>query len=299
MSETKIDDSKKTDIPTKREFHQVETSTYWLPKDEDEQLRLTGQHGIFKYIAGGNVRPKVLKALDFKGGLEVLDVGCGSGVWVMDMISEYPNCSYYGCDMVDVVNKNMMPKQFQFAIGNILEGLPYPDNSFDFVHMRLFVAALKVEEWPLAIKELVRVTKPGGYFQMVELDMKIPELKEGQEKDAFYRLMEAANITCKARGQDARIGRELERMVSEADHITIIDTKYGYIDTILANGTNEAKMAIWAWIQFAKSGMPMFGPVLGLKNVQEQQNFLKELEYCMTSINGHAHVYTVAAQKVE
>ena len=33
------------------------------------------------------------------------------------------------------------------------------------------------------------------------------------------------------RGQDARIGRELERMVSEADHMTIIDTKYGYIDT--------------------------------------------------------------------
>ncbi|CEG79140.1 hypothetical protein RMATCC62417_13640 [Rhizopus microsporus] len=53
MSETKVDDSKKTDIPTKREFHQVETSTYWLPKDEDEQLRLTGQHGIFKHIAGG------------------------------------------------------------------------------------------------------------------------------------------------------------------------------------------------------------------------------------------------------
>jgi hypothetical protein len=43
--------------------------------------------------------------------------------------------------------------------------------------------------------------------------------------------MYIANITCKARGQDARIGRELERMVSEADHITITDTKYGYIDT--------------------------------------------------------------------
>lgn len=98
------------------------------------------------------------------------------------MISEYPNCSYYGCDMVDVVNKNMMPKQFQFAIGNILEGLPYPDNSFDFVHMRLFVAALKVEEWPLAIKELVRVTKPGGYFQMVELDMKVKKKKEKKRK---------------------------------------------------------------------------------------------------------------------
>lgn len=25
-----------------REFHQIETSSYWLPKDEDEQLRQTG-----------------------------------------------------------------------------------------------------------------------------------------------------------------------------------------------------------------------------------------------------------------
>jgi hypothetical protein len=25
-----------------RKYHNVEDSTYWLPKDEDEQLRLTG-----------------------------------------------------------------------------------------------------------------------------------------------------------------------------------------------------------------------------------------------------------------
>ena len=29
-------------IPTQREFHQIETSTYWLPKDDEEQMRLTG-----------------------------------------------------------------------------------------------------------------------------------------------------------------------------------------------------------------------------------------------------------------
>lgn len=27
---------------TKREFHNDETSTYWLPKDDEEQMRLTG-----------------------------------------------------------------------------------------------------------------------------------------------------------------------------------------------------------------------------------------------------------------
>lgn len=31
-----------TTINTNREFHNEEKSTYWLPKDEDEQKRLTG-----------------------------------------------------------------------------------------------------------------------------------------------------------------------------------------------------------------------------------------------------------------
>lgn len=61
-----------------------------------------------------------------------------------------------------------MPKQFTFTIGNVVEGLPYEDHTFDFVHMRLLVLSLREEEWPLAIKEAVRVTKPGGYLQFVE-----------------------------------------------------------------------------------------------------------------------------------
>lgn len=30
-----------------------------------------------------NVLPSVTKALDFQKGITILDVGCGSGVWVM------------------------------------------------------------------------------------------------------------------------------------------------------------------------------------------------------------------------
>ncbi|CEG65579.1 hypothetical protein RMATCC62417_02335 [Rhizopus microsporus] len=70
-------------LNTKREFHNDETSTYWLPKDDKEQMRLTGQHFIFKELFGGNVLPRVSEVLDFEKGATILDVGCGSGVWVM------------------------------------------------------------------------------------------------------------------------------------------------------------------------------------------------------------------------
>lgn len=73
--------------------------------------------------------------------------------------------------MVDVINRKLA--NFTFNIGNVLEGLPYPDNTFDFVHMRLFVFGLREIEWPKAIKEVLRVTKPGGFIQFIESDTEV------------------------------------------------------------------------------------------------------------------------------
>lgn len=84
------------------------------------------------------------------------------------MINDYPNSTYHGCDIVDVVNKSMKLDQFTFNHGNVAKGLPYADNTFDFVHMRLLVYALRKDEWPVAIKEAIRVVKPGGILQLVE-----------------------------------------------------------------------------------------------------------------------------------
>ncbi|KAG1226582.1 hypothetical protein G6F67_008918 [Rhizopus microsporus] len=157
---------------TNREFHKEESSTYWLPKDEEEQMRLTGQHYAFKSLFEGNVLPSVTDTLDFQKGINILDVGCGSGVWIMDMVQEYPNCTYHGCDIVNILYKNVDVEQFTFSKGNVIKGLPYEDNTFDFVHMRFFVLALREDEWPMAIKELIRVTKPGGMVQISEIGFK-------------------------------------------------------------------------------------------------------------------------------
>lgn len=89
------------------------------------------------------------------------------------MIVDYPDCQYEGCDMVQVTNSNVIPSQVKYSIGNVLEGLNYPDNTFDFVHMRLFILALREIEWPIAIKEILRVTKPGGMIQLLEFDLKV------------------------------------------------------------------------------------------------------------------------------
>ncbi|KAG1523060.1 hypothetical protein G6F51_014556 [Rhizopus arrhizus] len=70
------------------------------------------------------------------------------------MKEESPECAYDG-----------------FDIGNVVQGLSYADNTFDFVDIRFLVLALREDQWPMTIKELARVTKPGGMIQMTELDI--------------------------------------------------------------------------------------------------------------------------------
>jgi ubiquinone/menaquinone biosynthesis C-methylase UbiE len=58
-----------------------------------------------------------------------------------------------------------------FKLGNILEGLDYPDNTFDVVHFRFFILAFKKHEWAPILKEIMRVLKPGGYIVSKEAGM--------------------------------------------------------------------------------------------------------------------------------
>ncbi|CAO3689195.1 unnamed protein product [Rhizopus stolonifer] len=207
---------------SEREYHDDATSAYWLPKDEEEQQRLTVEHLALKELYEGNVLPSIKESLDFEKGICVLDVGCGSAVWIMDMIVDYPNCTFHGCDITDVTNKVLNMNQLVFNYGNVVNGLPYADNTFDFVHMRSFVLALREKEWPVAIKEVLRVTKPGGMIQFGELDLK---LTEGR-LNAYDKVQRAVHSTCNSREMNPRIAIELERLILKNNNVNILQSDY-------------------------------------------------------------------------
>ena len=53
---------------------------------------------------------------------------------------------------------------------NLLDGLPFEDDSFDFVFQRLLVGAIPKNKWPFIINELTRVLKPDGYLEVKMLE---------------------------------------------------------------------------------------------------------------------------------
>ncbi|RUS31999.1 hypothetical protein BC938DRAFT_476535 [Jimgerdemannia flammicorona] len=73
---------------------------------------------------------------------------------------------FTGTDIADIFPQDDVPSNCSFESANTLEGLPFADNTFDYVFQRFMVTAFTPAQWDRAIAELVRVTKPGGYVEL-------------------------------------------------------------------------------------------------------------------------------------
>ncbi|KAI8371675.1 S-adenosyl-L-methionine-dependent methyltransferase [Radiomyces spectabilis] len=287
MDAKKVIPSSPVNSTASEKYHTVSSSSYWLAKDNEEQDRLMGQHFAVKEGFGGNVLPKVLEVVRFDAGTKCLDVGCGPGTWCLDMATEYPECQIYGVDMSDIFPEAIRPPNTHFMQANVLEGLPFEDNTFDFVQARLLVAALKVEQWPLVIKEYLRVLKPGGILQMLEPDYK--ETGGG----ASLKLVQTVIKLCHMRGQNPHIGADLARLMEEAG-LTILENRYSTIDH--SEDTKLAAEWIWDWCYFAKVTCEVIGPVVGVSQ-EDYPQFLKDIESSMKEYHFTTHGYCVVGQK--
>lgn len=143
---------------------------YVLPADLEEMNRLDFQHYLLRQTFRGNYATPIEQPRD------ILDVGTGTGLWAREMATLFPSARVVGLDVTvppaderaEAGGREVRPPNYSFVAGNVLEGLPFPDASFDFVHMRLLVLAIPHDRWPFVVSELARVTRPGGWVESVE-----------------------------------------------------------------------------------------------------------------------------------
>lgn len=86
-----------------------------------------------------------------------------------EMANEYPNSKFTGIDVSVGWPTEIRPRNCDFVVGNIVNELPFADNTFDFVYMRLVGMGVSNGEYPIVLKQLYRVLKPGGWIELVEV----------------------------------------------------------------------------------------------------------------------------------
>jgi ubiquinone/menaquinone biosynthesis C-methylase UbiE len=64
-------------------------------------------------------------------------VGTGSGRWVFEVAEEFPNAKVSGIDLSPICSDGISPKNAEFRVMDLTQGLQYPSSSIDLVHSRL------------------------------------------------------------------------------------------------------------------------------------------------------------------
>ncbi|RUS15066.1 S-adenosyl-L-methionine-dependent methyltransferase [Endogone sp. FLAS-F59071] len=134
---------------------------YLIPNHSDDRARLNSQHYQIRFVLQNNQMAPVRKEL--RRGIKVLDAGCGTGIWSVEMARDYPKSDFTATDINSVFDDTIVdaPTNVRFMLANTLE-LPFEDDTFDYVFQRLQLGSFREKEWPQALQQLIRVTKPGG-----------------------------------------------------------------------------------------------------------------------------------------
>lgn len=110
----------------------------------------------------------------------ILDAGCGTGIFTADILET--GARVVGLDRSLTMLRRALTKcegqTFQSIIGDV-RNLPFADASF---HKTMSITAIEfVQDAKIAVEELFRVTKPGGFIVVATLNSLSPWAKRRKE----------------------------------------------------------------------------------------------------------------------
>ena len=135
-------------------------------------LDLQADVGITKHIGGIEATNELLSLCHMENAREVLNVGCGIGVGSVHIARKY-DCRVVGVDISEKMvawsrrraRERGVEAKTEFRTADVLD-LPFDSDRFDVVFTESVL--IFVEDKAQAIRECVRVTKPGGYVGLNE-----------------------------------------------------------------------------------------------------------------------------------
>ncbi|RBQ85158.1 hypothetical protein VDGD_00715 [Verticillium dahliae] len=158
-----------------RRYHAYREGQYVLPNDDQEQERLDLQHHIWRLLLRGSLYTAPLPSPPAEGedppadgSLRILDLGCGTGIWAIDMADEFPYAHVYGVDL-SPIQPDWVPPNCKFHVDDYEDAWTYgPDERFDYIHGRALSGTSG--DWARFYRNVREHLVPGGYVEMQEYD---------------------------------------------------------------------------------------------------------------------------------
>lgn len=146
-----------------------------------------------------------------------------TGAWVMDLAKSVPSSvELYGSDVSSYHFSRAHPANVHFVEASSTKFPKDWTGKFDIVDQRLLVAALRTEEWPVVLSDVLRVLKPGGYAQFAEMDCKEMFVNGGP---ACRRYLELCEKIYEKQGLFLDAAQQMPHILEEAGFTGIVSEK--------------------------------------------------------------------------
>ncbi len=168
------DTGRKEYVDLKRSIYREYSHSY----DEDRQ----------RFVSAESLAQRIDWALEtFQAGHRLLDLGCGSGELLFRASARAQgNAAPVGLDltleMMALSRNRVSPGDLSLVESNVLDGLPFRDQSFELVTSLNLLQELPSAALPALLEEIQRVLEPGGGLRAV-----IPCMAEDNQASRTFK----------------------------------------------------------------------------------------------------------------
>ncbi|KAM3071775.1 hypothetical protein ACMFMG_009636 [Clarireedia jacksonii] len=223
-----------------RTYHSFGSTEHWGPNDEDAREQQDLSHHFFTLV----LEDQFFTA-PINNPQKILDVGTGTGIWVMDVADRYPGAEVKGIDISPIQPYWTAPNaRFEIDDFNVSWDIT---SKYDLIHSRELLGS--VVSWPTFFSEAFKALKPGGWMDCAEPDLNFrSEIMEFRDDDPHKVWVKLFREVSDKSGMTFEPARELKRWMEEAG---FVDVRERVVDVPVGQWPKDEKRRILGmWNQF-------------------------------------------------
>ncbi|KAE9362870.1 S-adenosyl-L-methionine-dependent methyltransferase [Stipitochalara longipes BDJ] len=144
-------------------YHAFQDGKYPFPNDENEQNRDDMKHAMIMELC----EQKLYYAPIGEGVQTILDLGTGTGIWLIEMADKFPSATCQGVDL-SPIQPSWVPPNVQFVVDDIELPWTHKPDYFDYIHVRHTLPFVK--DRPRLFAQAFEHLKPGAWIEFQEFE---------------------------------------------------------------------------------------------------------------------------------